>query len=177
MVQHQLYATMPKYDPFGGEASAIGWYANVNFSGRVDSEFSDFCWCVKKKSALLHDLRYVYYADLGFVYGFREYVLGGGEILDCIRWPSWWSWDRVPVDWQKCLFSFLEYFFTSTEGRRGNVFAFSHLHPFCHPFSGSDCPDSYWVNIVRLVELFSSEADWEAASGKCALHLVLLCGN
>lgn len=75
MVQHQLYATMPKYvTRLAGEASAIGWYANVNPLVVVLTVNLVTSLMRKKVSFVLHDLWYVHHADLGFVYGFREYV-------------------------------------------------------------------------------------------------------
>lgn len=75
MVQHQLYATMPKYVlRLAGEGASPSWYANVKpFSRSSDSQSSN-ADDAEADSAYFHDGRYVHHADIRSLHGIREYA-------------------------------------------------------------------------------------------------------
>ncbi len=73
-------------------------------------------------------------------------MLGGGEILGLHPVAFMMIVGIVFQGLAEVFISprFLEYFsLQAPKGEEGNVFGFSHLHSFCHPFSGSGCLDSY----------------------------------
>ena len=71
MVQHQLYATMPKYVlRLAGEGASPSWYANVNplvVVLTVNLVTDD----AEADSAYLHDGGYVYHAGVRSLHGIR----------------------------------------------------------------------------------------------------------
>ena len=127
MVQHQLYATMPKYvTRLAGEASAIGWYANVN-PLVVVLTVNLVTSLMRKKSALFSMTCGMFIMPISALCMASGNMLGGGEILGLHPVAFMMIVGIVFQGLAEVFISprFLEYFlFTSTKGRRGNVFGF-----------------------------------------------------
>ena len=139
MVQHQLYATMPKYvTRLAGEASAIGWYANVN-PLVVVLTVNLVTSLMRKKSALFS-------MTCGmFIMPISALCMASGNMFISPR--------------------FLEYFsLQAPKGEEGMYLGFSHLHSFLSSIFGFGLSGFLLSKYCPARELFSSEADWMAAS-------------
>lgn len=171
MVQHQLYATMPKYVlRMAGEGASPSWYANVNplivflFVGLITQ-------VMRKRTALFS-------MTLGmFIMPVSALCMAAGNLLD-VESIDLGLFSLHPVAFMMIVgivfqgFAesfisprFLEYFsLQAPKGEEGMYLGFSHLHSFVSSILGFGlsgyllsvyCPDP---------KLFTSHAEWEIAS-------------
>ena len=167
MVQHQLYATMPKYvTRLAGEASAIGWYANVN-PLVVVLTVNLVTSLMRKKSALFSMTCGMFIMPISALCMASGNMLGGGEILGLHPVAFMMIVGIVFQGLAEVFISprFLEYFsLQAPKGEEGMYLGFSHLHSFLSSIFGFGLSGFLLSKYCPARELFSSEADWEAAS-------------
>ena len=167
MVQHQLYATMPKYvTRLAGEASAIGWYANVN-PLVVVLTVNLVTSLMRKKSALFSMTCGMFIMPISALCMASGNMLGGGEILGLHPVAFMMIVGIVFQGLAEVFISprFLEYFsLQAPKGEEGMYLGFSHLHSFLSSIFGFGLSGFLLSKYCPARELFSSEADWMAAS-------------
>lgn len=168
MVQHQLYATMPKYVlRLAGEGASPSWYANVNPLVVVLS-VGFITQLLRKKTALFS-------MTVGmFIMPVSALCMAAGNILN--------SSDHIltmhPVAFMMVIGiifqglaetfispRFLEYFsLQAPKGEEGLYLGFSHLHSFLSSILGFGL--SGWLLSKYCPEpaLFSDKAEWLAAT-------------
>ncbi|TLX77060.1 peptide MFS transporter [Labilibacter sediminis] len=170
MVQHQLYATMPKYVlRMAGEGASPSWYANVN-PLVVFSTVGIITSLMRKRSAL-------YSMTVGmFIMPVSAFCMAAGnlfsgETMSFVDMHPVAFMMIVGIAFQGLAESFisprfLEYFsFQAPKGEEGLYLGFSHLHSFLSSLLGflmsgvlleKYCPDPV---------LFGGKtAEWQAAS-------------
>ncbi|WP_075603883.1 MFS transporter [Saccharicrinis aurantiacus] len=141
MVQHQLYATMPKYVlRMAGESASPSWYANVN-PLIVFTTVGLITSLMKKRSAL-------YSMTIGmFIMPVSAFCMAagnmiGGETMSFINMHPIAFMMIVGIAFQGLAESFisprfLEYFsFQAPKGEEGLYLGFSHLHSFLSSILG-----------------------------------------
>ncbi len=168
MVQHQLYATMPKYVlRMAGEGAAISWYANVN-PLVVFSTVALITAMMKRRTALFS-------MTVGmFIMPVSAFCMAAGNLL-----PGESILGLHPVAFMMIVGiafqglaesfispRFLEYFsLQAPKGEEGLYLGFSHLHSFLSSIFGflmsgvlldKYCPDP--------VKFGGRTAEWELAS-------------
>ena len=167
MVQHQLYATMPKYvTRLAGEASAIGWYANVN-PLVVVLTVNLVTSLMRKKSALFSMTCGMFIMPISALCMASGNMLGGGEILGLHPVAFMMIVGIVFQGLAEVFISprFLEYFsLQAPKGEEGMYLGFSHLHSFLSSIFGFGLSGFLLSKYCPARELFSNEADWMAAS-------------
>lgn len=168
MVQHQLYATMPKYVlRLAGEGAAPSWYANVNplvvvlMVGLVTR-------LMAKRSALTS-------MTVGmFIMPVSALCMASGNILDHGQTIMWMH----PVAFMMVvgiIFQglaetfisprFLEYFsLQAPKGEEGLYLGFSHLHSFLSSILGFGLSGVLLNRYCPDESLFATEAEWVAAT-------------
>jgi len=167
MVQHQLYATMPKYVlRMAGEGASPSWYANVNplivflFVGLITQ-------MMRKKTALFS-------MTVGmFIMPVSALCMAAGNLLDVESIVS-----MHPVAFMMIIgivfqgFAesfisprFLEYFsLQAPKGEEGMYLGFSHLHSFISSIVGFGLSGYLLSRYCPDPKLFESHAAWEQAS-------------
>ncbi|RZT96280.1 dipeptide/tripeptide permease [Ancylomarina subtilis] len=167
MVQHQLYATMPKYVlRMAGEGASPSWYANVNplivflFVGLITQ-------MMRKKTALFS-------MTVGmFIMPVSALCMAAGNLLDVESIVS-----MHPVAFMMIIgivfqgFAesfisprFLEYFsLQAPKGEEGMYLGFSHLHSFISSILGFGLSGYLLSRYCPDPKLFESHAAWEQAS-------------
>ncbi len=167
MIQQQLYATMPKYvTRLAGEASAIGWYANVN-PLVVVLTVNLVTSLMRKKSALFSMTCGMFIMPISALCMASGNMLGGGEILGLHPVAFMMIVGIVFQGLAEVFISprFLEYFsLQAPKGEEGMYLGFSHLHSFLSSIFGFGLSGFLLSKYCPARELFSSEADWMAAS-------------
>ena len=168
MVQHQLYATMPKYVlRLAGEGASPSWYANVNPFGRSAVCQPGHPADASPDSPYFDDRRNVYHAVVRFVHGFGKYAESGidhsdhapGSFYDGCRY-------RLPGTGGNFISPrFLEYFSCKPpKGEEGLYLGFSHLHSFLSSILGFGLSGYLLSKYCPDESLFATRSEWLAAS-------------
>jgi len=168
MVQHQLYATMPKYVlRLAGESASPSWYANVN-PLVVVLTVNLVTQLMRKKTALTS-------MTIGmFIMPVSALCMSYGNVLD----PGQNILGMHPVAFMMVVGivfqglaetfispRFLEYFsLQAPKGEEGLYLGFSHLHSFLSSIFGFGLSGYLLSKYCPDPSLFSSHADWVAAS-------------
>ncbi|PKQ63085.1 MFS transporter [Labilibaculum filiforme] len=171
MVQHQLYATMPKYVlRMAGEGASPSWYANVNplivflFVGLITQ-------LMQKKTALFS-------MTVGmFIMPVSALCMAAGNLLE-VESINLGVFDLHPVAFMMIVgivfqgFAesfisprFLEYFsLQAPKGEEGMYLGFSHLHSFISSILGFGLSGYLLSKYCPDPKLFADHAEWEQAS-------------
>lgn len=171
MVQHQLYATMPKYVlRMAGEGASPSWYANVNplivflFVGLITQ-------LMRKKTALFS-------MTVGmFIMPVSALCMAAGNLLD-VESIDLVLFSLHPVAFMMIIgivfqgFAesfisprFLEYFsLQAPKGEEGLYLGFSHLHSFISSILGFGLSGFLLSKYCPDPKLFTDHAEWELAS-------------
>ncbi len=171
MVQHQLYATMPKYVlRMAGEGASPSWYANVNplivftFVGLITQ-------MMRKKTALFS-------MTIGmFIMPVSALCMAGGNLLN-VDSVDLGFMSMHPVAFMMIIGiifqglaeafispRFLEYFsLQAPKGEEGMYLGFSHLHSFISSILGFGLSGFLLSKYCPDPILYTSHAEWEAAS-------------
>ena len=168
MVQHQLYATMPKYVlRLAGEGASPSWYANVN-PLVVVLTVNLVTQIMRKRTALTS-------MTVGmFIMPVSAICMAYGNVLD----PSHNIMGMHPVAFMMVVGivfqglaetfispRFLEYFsFQAPKGEEGLYLGFSHLHSFLSSILGFGLSGFLLDKYCPEPALFSSHAEWAAAA-------------
>lgn len=171
MVQHQLYATMPKYVlRMAGEGASPSWYANVNPLIVVLS-VGLITQLLRKKSALFS-------MTVGmFIMPVSALCMAAGNLLN-IESVNLGLFTMHPVAFMMIvgiMFQglaesfisprFLEYFsLQAPKGEEAMYLGFSHLHSFVSSILGFGLSGYLLSKYCPDPKLFESHATWEAAS-------------
>lgn len=171
MVQHQLYATMPKYVlRMAGEGASPSWYANVNpfivfmFVGLITQ-------MMRKKTALFS-------MTVGmFIMPVSALCMAAGNLL-VVDSIDLGLFSLHPVAFMMIIgivfqgFAesfisprFLEYFsLQAPKGEEGLYLGFSHLHSFISSILGFGLSGYLLSKYCPDPKLFANHAEWELAS-------------
>jgi dipeptide/tripeptide permease len=171
MVQHQLYATMPKYVlRMAGEGASPSWYANVNplivflFVGLITQMMS-------KKTALFS-------MTVGmFIMPVSALCMAAGNLLD-VESINLGLFSLHPVAFMMIIgivfqgFAesfisprYLEYFsLQAPKGEEGLYLGFSHLHSFISSILGFGLSGFLLSKYCPDPKLFTDHAEWKLAS-------------
>ena len=168
MVQHQLYATMPKYVlRLAGEGASPSWYANVN--PLVVVLTVNFVTQIMRKRTALTSM------TVGmFIMPVSAICMAYGNVLD----PSHNILGMHPVAFMMVVGivfqglaetfispRFLEYFsFQAPKGEEGLYLGFSHLHSFLSSILGFGLSGFLLDKYCPEPALFASTAEWAAAA-------------
>lgn len=171
MVQHQLYATMPKYVlRMAGEGASPSWYANVNPLIVVLS-VGLITQIMAKRTALLS-------MTIGmFIMPVSALCMAAGNLLD-VESVDLGFFSMHPVAFMMIVGivfqglaesfispRFLEYFsLQAPKGEEGLYLGFSHLHSFVSSILGFGLSGVLLTKYCPDPTLFESRAEWEVAS-------------
>lgn len=168
MVQHQLYATMPKYVlRLAGEGASPSWYANVNPLVVVLTVNLVTQLMQEKNRTDVYDYRDVYHAGIGLMYGFRKYAGRQSTILGMHPVAFMMVVGIVFQGLAETFISprFLEYFsLQAPKGEEGLYLGFSHLHSFLSSILGFGLSGFLLSKYCPEPTLFSTHEEWVAAS-------------
>ena len=167
MVQHQLYATMPKYViRMAGESAKPGWIANVN-PFVVVCLVSLITKLMAKRSAITS-------MNIGmFLIPLSAFVMSLGNVFESEIFSSISNITLMMVlgiaiqALAECFISprYLEYFsLQAPEGEEGMYLGFSHLHSFLASIFGFGISGVLLSKYCPDPNLFETRAAWEAAS-------------
>jgi len=166
MVQHQLYATMPKYVlRMAGEGSSPSWFANVN-PAVVVLTVSLVTHLMRRKTALSS-------MTVGmFIMPLSAFCMAAGNLLGSERilglHPVAFMM-IVGIAFQGLAESFisprfLEYFsLQAPKGEEGLYLGFSHLHSFISSLLGFSLSGILLDRFCPAPDKFATVAQWEAA--------------
>lgn len=167
MVQHQLYATMPKYViRLAGEGSAIGWYANVN-PLVVVLTVNLITQLMRKKSALFSMTVGMFIMPISALCMASGNMLGGEHILGMHPVAFMMIVGIIFQGLAEVFISprFLEYFsLQAPKGEEGMYLGFSHLHSFLSSIFGFGLSGFLLSKYCPDRALFDTEAEWMAAT-------------
>lgn len=171
MVQHQLYATMPKYVlRMAGEGASPSWYANVNPLIVVLS-VGLVTQLMAKRTALLS-------MTIGmFIMPVSALCMAAGNLLN-VESIDLGLFSMHPVAFMMIVGivfqglaesfispRFLEYFsLQAPKGEEGLYLGFSHLHSFVSSILGFGLSGVLLTKYCPDPTLFESRAEWEVAS-------------
>lgn len=171
MVQHQLYATMPKYVlRMAGEGASPSWYANVNPLVVVLS-VGLITQIMAKRSALLS-------MTIGmFIMPVSALCMAAGNLLN-VESIDLGLFSMHPVAFMMIVGivfqglaesfispRFLEYFsLQAPKGEEGLYLGFSHLHSFVSSILGFGLSGVLLTKYCPSPALFETRAEWELAS-------------
>lgn len=167
MVQHQLYATMPKYViRLAGETAKPGWIANVN-PFVVVCLVSLITRLMAKKSA-------IFSMNIGmFLIPLSALVMSLGNVFKVEFFSTISNITLMMVlgisiqALAECFISprYLEYFsLQAPKGEEGMYLGFSHLHSFLASIFGFGISGVLLSKYCPDPTLFATRAEWEAAS-------------
>lgn len=166
IVQHQLYATMPKYVlRMAGEGSSPSWYANVN-PAAVVLTVGLVTYLMRRRSALLSMTVGMFIMPVSAFCMAAGNMLGGQPILGLHPVAFMMI---VGIAFQGLAESFispryLEYFsLQAPEGEEGLYLGFSHLHSFISSILGFSVSGVLLDRFCPAPGKFASAAEWEAA--------------
>lgn len=178
MVQHQLYATMPKYVlRLAGEGASPSWYANVN-PLVVVLTVNLVTRMMRKRTALTS-------MTVGmFIMPVSALCMASGNMLD----TNSLILGMHPVAFMMVVGivfqglaetfispRFLEYFsLQAPKGEEGLYLGFSHLHSFLSSIFGFGLSGFLLSKYCPEPTLFASHEEWLGGKRKRSLHLVLL---
>ncbi len=168
IVQHQLYATMPKYVlRLAGESAAPSWYANVNPLVVV--------LCVNLVTQIMRNRSALTSMTIGMlIMPLSAIVMSYGNMLD----PETTILSMHPVAFTMVvgiIFQglaetfisprFLEYFsLQAPKGEEGLYLGFSHLHSFLSSILGFGISGFLLTKYCPDQSLFTSHEEWLAAT-------------
>jgi dipeptide/tripeptide permease len=171
MVQHQLYATMPKYVlRMAGEGASPSWYANVN-PLVVVLTVGLITQVMAKRTALLS-------MTIGmFIMPVSALCMAAGNLLN-VESIDLGLFSMHPVAFMMIVGivfqglaesfispRFLEYFsLQAPKGEEGLYLGFSHLHSFVSSILGFGLSGVLLTKYCPDPSLFQSRAEWEVAS-------------
>ncbi len=170
MVQHQLYATMPKYVlRLAGEGASPSWYANVN-PLVVVLTVSLVTQLMRKQTALFS-------MTVGmFIMPISALLMGAGNMMSGMVDLGFMEMHPVAfmmiigIMFQALAESFisprfLEYFsLQAPKGEEGLYLGFSHLHSFLSSILGFGLSGYLLQKYLPDPKLFENRSDWELAS-------------
>ncbi len=167
MVQHQLYATMPKYViRMAGESAKPGWIANVN-PFVVVCLVSFITRVMAKKSA-------IFSMNIGmFLIPLSALVMAMGNTFESEIFQSISNITLMMVlgisiqALAECFISprYLEYFsLQAPKGEEGMYLGFSHLHSFLASIFGFGISGVLLSKYCPDPSLFATHDEWQAAS-------------
>jgi len=167
MVQHQLYATMPKYVlRMAGEGSSPSWYANVN-PLVVVLTVSLVTQMMRNRTALTSMTVGMFIMPFSAMCMAMGNMIGGAEILGLHPVAFMMIVGIVFQGLAESFISprFLEYFsFQAPKGEEGLYLGFSHLHSFISSIVGFGLSGILLSRFCPDPRLFETHADWAAAS-------------
>jgi len=166
MVQHQLYATMPKYVlRMAGEGASPSWYANVNPAVVV--------LCVPLVTHFMRNFTALSSMTVGmFIMPVSALCMALGNMVggETMMWMHPVAFMMVVgIGFQglaECFISprFLEYFsLQAPKGEEGLYLGFSHLHSFLSSIFGFGLSGWLLSRYCPDPKLYDSPAAWEAA--------------
>jgi dipeptide/tripeptide permease len=171
MVQHQLYATMPKYVVrMAGEGASFSWYANVN-PLVVFTTVGLITQMMRKKTALLSMTIGMFIMPVSALCMAAGNLIGG-EHFDLgftVMHPVAFMM-VIGIMFQGLAESFisprfLEYFsLQAPKGEEGLYLGFSHLHSFISSLVGFGLSGYLLSKYCPDPKLFNSHAEWAEAS-------------
>lgn len=133
MVQHQLYASMPKYVlRMAGEAASPSWYANVN-PAVVAISVGTITSLMRRRTALQSMTVGMFIMPVSAFCMAAGNLIGGGELLGLHPVALMMIVGIAFQGLAECFISprFLEYFsLQAPAGQEGLYLGFSHLHSF-----------------------------------------------
>lgn len=166
MIQHQLYATMPKYViRMAGETAKPGWIANVNPFVVV--------LCVNFITQLMARRKALTSMTVGmFLIPLSALAMAMGNMFDCDLWGlhSITVMMIVGIAIQalaECFISprYLEYFsLQAPKGEEGLYLGFSHLHSFLSSILGFGLSGILLTKYCPDPALFATVEEWQAVS-------------
>ncbi|MBN1251460.1 MAG: MFS transporter [Bacteroidales bacterium] len=171
MVQHQLYATMPKYVlRLAGEDASPSWYANVNPLVVVLS-VGIVTQLMRKRTALFSMTVGMFIMPVSALMMAAGNMIKGGMVdLGFIEMHPVALMMIVGIVFQGLAESFispryLEYFsFQAPKGEEGLYLGFSHLHSFLSSILGFGLSGFLLQKYCPDPALFETHAEWENAS-------------
>jgi len=171
MVQHQLYATMPKYVlRMAGEGASPSWYANVNPLIVVLS-VGLITQLLRKRTALFS-------MTVGmFIMPVSAMCMAAGNLLD-VESVNLGLFSMHPIAFMMIVGivfqglaesfispRFLEYFsLQAPKGEEAMYLGFSHLHSFISSILGFGLSGFLLSKYCPDPKLFANHSDWEVAS-------------
>jgi hypothetical protein len=166
MVQHQLYATMPKYVlRMVGEGASPSWYANVN-PAVVVLTVGLVTQLMRRRSALFSMAVGMFIMPVSAFCMAAGNMVGSAPILGLHPVAFMMI---VGIAFQALAESFispryLEYFsLQAPEGEEGLYLGFSHLHSFLSSIIGFSLSGVLLDRFCPAPEKFATVAQWEAA--------------
>ncbi len=166
MVQHQLYATMPKYVlRMAGEGSSPSWYANVN-PAVVVLTVAAVTYLLRNRTALMSMTVGMFIMPVSALCMASGNMMGDGVILGLHPVAFMMI---VGIAFQGLAESFispryLEYFsLQAPKGEEGLYLGFSHLHSFISSILGFSLSGVLLDRFCPSRTGFETDAAWEAA--------------
>jgi dipeptide/tripeptide permease len=167
MVQHQLYATMPKYVlRLAGEGSSPSWYANVNPLVVVLS-VGIITQLLKKKTALFSMTVGMFIMPISAMCMASGNLMGQEPILGIHPVAFMMIVGIIFQGLAEAFISprFLEYFSKQApKGEEGLYLGFSHLHSFISSIVGFGLSGYLLQKYCPDPKLFETHEQWQAAS-------------
>ncbi|MCK5663099.1 MAG: hypothetical protein KAI17_06415, partial [Thiotrichaceae bacterium] len=171
MVQHQLYATMPKYVlRLAGEGASPSWYANVN-PLVVVLTVSFVTQIMRKRTALFSMTVGMFIMPVSALLMSAGNLMHGEMVnLGFMEMHPVAFMMIVGIVFQALAESFispryLEFFsFQAPKGEEGLYLGFSHLHSFLSSILGFGLSGFLLSKYLPDPKLFESHTEWEAAS-------------
>lgn len=167
MVQHQLYATMPKYVlRLAGEDSAISWFANVN-PLVVFLTVGLVTQLMRKKTSLFSMTVGMFIMPVSAMCMASGHLMGNEFILGLHPVAFMMIVGIVFQGLAETFISprYLEFFsLQAPKGEEGLYLGFSHLHSFLSSILGFGLSGWLLTKYCPDPLLFDSHAEWEAAS-------------
>ncbi|WP_455591665.1 peptide MFS transporter [Bacteroides sp.] len=168
MVQHQLYATMPKYViRMAGETAKPGWIANVNPFVVVCCVGFITRW-MAKRSAITSMNVGMFLIPVSALLMACGNLLGSNDLISGISNITLMMIAGIVVQGlAECFISprYLEYFsLQAPKGEEGMYLGFSHLHSFLSSIFGFGLAGVLLTKYCPDPSLFETRQAWEAAS-------------
>nr|WP_321353841.1 MFS transporter [uncultured Draconibacterium sp.] len=167
MVQHQLYATMPKYVlRLAGEGSAISWFANVN-PLVVFLTVGFVTQMMRNKTSLFSMTVGMFIMPVSALCMASGHLMGSDPILGLHPVAFMMIVGIVFQGLAETFISprYLEYFsLQAPKGEEGLYLGFSHLHSFLSSILGFGLSGWLLTKYCPDPLLFDTHAEWEAAS-------------
>lgn len=171
MVQHQLYATMPKYVlRLAGEGASPSWYANVN-PLVVVLTVSFVTQIMRRRTALFSMTVGMFIMPVSALLMSAGNLMNGEMVnLGFMEMHPVAFMMIIGIVFQALAESFispryLEYFsFQAPQGEEGLYLGFSHLHSFLSSILGFGLSGFLLSKYLPDPKLFDTHAEWELAS-------------
>lgn len=168
MVQHQLYATMPKYVlRLAGEGASPSWYANVN-PLVVVLTVNIVTQIMRNKSALTSMTIGMFIMPISAVCMASGNMLDGSSTILSMHPVAFMMVVGIVFQGLAETFispRFLEYFsLQAPKGEEGLYLGFSHLHSFLSSICGFGLSGFLLSKYCPEPTLFASHEEWAAAS-------------